>query len=139
AVSIGAVALMPVPASIDLRFSLSFPLELAAALIYAPHVAAAIAIVGSSDIREVRREIGVPKALFNRGQIAASVAGESALFHAIATLHSSWPRLGASVVAATLLGYLVNVILVALDFHLLSRERVLAILRQMHVGIFGEF
>src|SRR5439155_5452696 len=40
---------------------------------------------------------------------------------------------------ATLLGYVLNVALVAVDFHLQSREPVLQILRQMHFGIFGEF
>jgi len=84
AISIGVVDLMPVPASIDLKFSLSFPLQLAVALIYPVPVAAAVAIVGTSDMREIRREVSVAKALFNRAQIAASVAGESVLFHAVA-------------------------------------------------------
>jgi diguanylate cyclase (GGDEF)-like protein len=139
AASIGAVDLMPVPASIDLKFSLSFPLQLAAALIYPVPVAATVAFLGTSDMREVRREIPIGKALFNRAQIAASVAVESAVFHAWATLHSHWWDLFPSVLVATVVGYLLNVTVVAWVFHLESREPVTRVLRQMHVGIFGEF
>jgi diguanylate cyclase (GGDEF)-like protein len=139
AASIGCVDLMPVPASIDLKFSLSFPLQLAVALIYPMPVAGAVAFVGTSDIREVRREISINKALFNRAQIAASVAAESALFHRVASLHDPWYQLGLAVLGATLVGYLINVLVVAWDFHLESQKPALRILRQMHVGIFGEF
>jgi hypothetical protein len=139
ALSIGAVDLMPVPASIDLRFSLSFPLQLAVALIYPMAVAGPVAFVGTSDMRELRHEIPLAKALFNRAQIAASVAAESALFHSLASLHSPWYRLVAAVAAATAVGYALNVIVVAWDFHLESRQPTAAILRQMHLGIFGEF
>src|SRR5439155_2690338 len=73
AAAIGAVDLMPIPASIDLRFSLSFPLQLAVAIIYPTPVAVAVAFLGTSDAREYRREISIEKALFNRAQIALSV------------------------------------------------------------------
>src|SRR5438552_5507183 len=81
AAAIGAVDLMPIPASIDLRFSLSFPLQLAVAMIYPTPVAVAVAFVGTSDAREYRREISIEKALFNRAQIALSVGLEALLFH----------------------------------------------------------
>ena len=139
AVAISLVDLMPVPASIELRFSLSFPLQLAVALIYPTPIATAIALIGTSDMREIRREIPLAKAMFNRAQIAASVAAESFLFHSAATLRSSWPQVLAVVMSATVIGYLLNVALVALDFHLESRAPLSRILRQMHVGVFGEF
>ena len=40
---------------------------------------------------------------------------------------------------ATILGYSVNAILVAWYFHLESRRPLLRILKEMHVGVFGEF
>ena len=55
-VAIAVVDLMPVPTSVELNFSLSFPLQLAVALIYPPPVAAAIALLGTSDKRELARE-----------------------------------------------------------------------------------
>ena len=139
AVAIGAVDLLPVPASIDLKFSLSFPLQLAVALLYPTGVATAVAFAGTSDIREFRREISIEKALFNRAQIAASVGLESLLFHTSSSLDSHILQLAPAVASATVVGYLLNVLVVAWDFHLGSRKPVLEILRQMHVGIFGEF
>lgn len=139
AIAIGTVDLMPIPASIDLRFSLSFPLQLAVALIYPTPVAIAVALVGTSDAREYRREISIEKALFNRAQIALSVGLEALLFHATSSLSSPLYRLAPAVAMATLLGYLMNALAVAWDFHLERRQPFVAIIRQMHFGIFGEF
>src|SRR6266567_1605796 len=68
-VAIAVVDLIPVPTSSNLHFSMSFPLELAAALIYRPSVAAAIALLGTSDIREFHKDLSLLKALFIRSQI----------------------------------------------------------------------
>src|SRR5438034_9824787 len=71
ALSIALIDLLPVPADGNLHFSLSFPLQLAVALLYpAPAVAAAVTFVGSSDIRELKGKLPPLKALFIRSQIA---------------------------------------------------------------------
>ena len=139
-VAIAVVDLMPVPTSVELNFSLSFPLQLAVALIYPPPVAAAIALLGTSDKRELSRELPLAKSLFIRGQIAISVLIEGYVFHRVAgDLHASWALLGAGVLLATILGYTVNAMLVAWYFHLESRRPTLTIIKEMHVGVFGEF
>jgi diguanylate cyclase (GGDEF)-like protein len=139
-VAIAVVDLMPVPTSVELNFSLSFPLQLAVALIYPPPVAAAIALFGTSDKRELNKELPLAKSLFIRGQIAISVLVEGFVFHRIAgDLSASWMLLGGGVLLATILGYTVNAMLVAWYFHLESRRSVGAILKEMHVGVFGEF
>ncbi len=139
-VAIAVVDLMPVPTSVELNFSLSFPLQLAVALIYPPPVAAAIALLGTSDTRELTKELPLAKSLFIRGQIAISVLVEGFVFHRIAgDLTADWYWLGVGVLAATILGYAVNAILVAWYFHLESRRPLLRILREMHLGVFGEF
>ncbi len=138
--AIAVVDLMPVPTSVELNFSLSFPLQLAVALIYPPPVAAAIALLGTSDTRELNKEIPLAKSLFIRGQIAISVLLEGFVFHRLAgNLHADWYRLGIGVLVATVLGYSVNAILVAWYFHLESGNRLGRILKEMHVGVFGEF
>jgi diguanylate cyclase (GGDEF)-like protein len=137
--AIAVVDLLPVPTGMGLRFSLSFPLQLAVALIYPPAVAATVALLGTSDPRELRRELPLLKALFIRGQIAVSVIGESFLFHHFTTLGGRWWMVGPVVLLATVVGYVTNAWLVALYFHLESREKVLTILKEMHVGVFGEF
>ena len=138
-IAITLVDLLPVPTSVNMAFSLSFPLELSAALIYAPPVAALIAFAGAADMREVRGQLPPLKALFIRAQIAVSVVAESFVFHAIADLHSTWYVLIGAVLLAAALGYLTNTLLVAYYAHLQRGEPVRSILREMHVGVFGEF
>jgi diguanylate cyclase (GGDEF)-like protein len=137
------VDLLPIPTTIGLPFSLSFPLQLSVALIYPTPVAAAIAFLGSSDWRELRREIPLAQSLWNRAQIAWSVVFESVVFGSIASIaphhQSPWWGLGPAVLLAAIVGYSVNVLLVAWYFHLSTGEGTLAILRDMHVGVFGEF
>ncbi len=94
AAAVAVVDLLPIPASAEMAFSLSFPIELSAALVFSPEVAAAIAFLGAADRRELRRELPPLKALYIRGQIAWSVALESAAFHQLASLdHSRWYQL----------------------------------------------
>jgi diguanylate cyclase (GGDEF)-like protein len=139
AAAITIVDLLPVQGSADMAFSLSFPIELSAALVYPPPVAALIAFVGTADKREVKRELPLMKALYIRAQIAWSVALESMIFHDLASLHSRWYVMGLSVLIAALAGYSLNVLIVANYAHLQSGERLEDVVREMHVGVFGEF
>ena len=137
------VDLLPIPTSIGFPFSLSFPLQLSVALLYPTPVAASIAFLGASDWREFRREIPLMQGLWNRAQIAWSVVFESVVFESIATLGpkhpSPWWELGPAVLLAAIVGYSVNALLCAWYFHLRSGDRTIGILRDMHVGVFGEF
>jgi diguanylate cyclase (GGDEF)-like protein len=140
--AIAVVDLLSIDTSIGFPFSLSFPLQLSVALIYPTPVAGAVAFLGSSDWRELRREIPVMQSLFNRAQLAWSVIFESLVFNAMrieVQPRSPFPQLAAAVLLAAVVGYAVNVLLVAWYFHLRSGEHTLAILREMHVGVFGEF
>jgi diguanylate cyclase (GGDEF)-like protein len=144
---IGAIAivdLLPVEGSADTSFSLSFPIELSAALVYPPPVVALITLLGAADMRELKGEISPLKALYNRGQIAWSVALESYVFHQFGELGGGvadvqWWVVVPAVLAAALAGYMLNVLIVALYSRVQIKEPIAAIIRQMHVGIFGEF
>jgi diguanylate cyclase (GGDEF)-like protein len=140
AAAIAVVDLLPVPTSVSMAFSLSFPLELSVALLY-PNAAvpAVIAFLGASDQREFRREIPFMKALFIRSQIALAVSAEATVFHSLASLEAPWYVLGPTVLLAAVAGYSVNTLLVAYYFRLQSRRPLLGIIREMHVGVFGEF
>ena len=133
------VDLLPVRGSSDLGFSLSFPIGLAAALIYPPAVAAVIAFLGAADMREIRRELPLLKALYIRGQIAWSVALESLVFHGLASLDAPWWAMGVGVLFAAVAGYALNVLIVAFYFHVQTDRPIVDILRDMHVGVLGEF
>lgn len=144
AAAVTVAELMPVPTNTSMGFSLSFPLELSAALLFPTPLAAAIALVGSTDSRELRREIPPLKAIFIRSQIAISVAVESYIFklwvspEQITAEAHTWDLIFPTIMAAVG-GYLVNVLLVATYYHLQSGKSIRAILREMHEGVFGEF
>ena len=140
-VAIAIVDLLPVATSGRFEFSLSFPLELSAAVLYAdPMVAGLIALVGSFDRRELSRELPLLMALFIRAQIALAVMAESVAFHSFGNLtESAWYLVAAGVVLATVIGYSVNALLVAYYTRLQTGQPLITVLRDMHVGVFGEF
>jgi diguanylate cyclase (GGDEF)-like protein len=137
--AIAVVDLMPVPMAMSFDFSLSFPLELSVALLYPPPVAALIVLVGSADIRELRRDLPPLTAVFIRSQIALAVLAESRVFQGFADLDDRWFIVGPTVLLASVVGYTVNTMLVAEWQSLKSREPVESILHQMHSGVLGEF
>jgi diguanylate cyclase (GGDEF)-like protein len=143
--AITIVDLLPVKGNSDTSFSLSFPIELSAALIFPPAVVAMITLLGAADVREFRREVPPLKAVYNRSQVAWSVAFESFVFHLITTIDVEWSdvsqalTLVAAVLAAALAGYVVNVLIVAIYSRLQASDPLLQIIREMHVGVYGEF
>jgi signal transduction histidine kinase len=90
-VIVAALDLLPVRLWHGLVLVLSLPVLLAAAFLYPVGVAAGIAFVGSIDARELRHEISVAHALFNRSQVALSTASASIVFHSLHTELISWP------------------------------------------------
>ncbi len=138
--AIAAVDLLPVPTTVSsVDFSLSFPLELSVALLYPPPVAALIAFLGSSDPRELRRELPIMKAIFVRAQIAVAVVCESVVFEHFATLKSDWWLLGVAVLFAAVAGYVVNIFFVSVYAYFQDGDHPIEVIRQIHVGVFGEF
>lgn len=114
-VVVAVVDLLPIPASGGLVVSLSFPILVATSLLYEPAVAGLIALVGSSDIREFRRELSPIKALFGRAQMALAIVVGSAAFHSFATngIESAWTKASIGAMLATILCYSVNASIVA--------------------------
>jgi signal transduction histidine kinase len=126
------VDLIPVPGWGDLQLSLSFPILLGVAIVYSPTVAALVALVGSFDPRELRHDVSLLKAVFNRCQMAASILAGSALFHSFAHASSSWYRLLPAVLLAAIASYAVNTTLVAIDTSLDRSVSIGTVLRKMH-------
>jgi diguanylate cyclase (GGDEF)-like protein len=143
--AIAAVDLMPVPTTMsNVAFSLSFPIELSVALIYPVPVAALVALLGSSDQREFRGELPFLKALFIRAQIAGAVICESLVFKRVVPSwadigSASLPRVAIGVVLASIVGYSVNLAFVAVYGYFANGENPWRLVRQVHVGVFGEF
>ena len=100
-ITVAVVELLPVPFWRGLQMSMGFPILLATGFLYPPAIAGLVALIGSCDPREFKREVSVPTALFNRAQVAISVLGGSLVFHQVATIRSSVPWVLAGAVAAT--------------------------------------
>ena len=74
------VDLIPLPAWEDIELSLSFPILIGVAMLFTPVMAGAIALIGTSDPRELRGQVGISRALWNRSQMALAVVAGSAIF-----------------------------------------------------------
>ena len=141
---VAVVVLLPVPAWRGLTISLDFPLLMMVAMLYAPVAAALTALVGSTDPREIKGEIGPLQAVFNRCQVAISVLAASSVYHAIA---GTYPRglVGnafegiLAAMAASVADYLVNSGTVTIYVSIKTALRPAAVIRELRIGRLSEF
>jgi signal transduction histidine kinase len=133
-VLIAAIDMLPVPAWHGVQLLLDFPLLVAVAMLYGPGAAGLALLLASVDPRELKREVGILRALFNRSQMAASAITASAIFHALGDVRSGLPKLALAVAPAVVAAYLVNIGLVAVGASLLYREPLRRVLRQLRIG-----
>jgi signal transduction histidine kinase len=129
---IAVVELIPIPAWQTVELSLSFPIMVAVAMLYNPPVAGAIAWLGACDLREFRREIPLMRGIWNRSQMALSVVAGSWVFHLFASASDSWFRLVSGALAAALVAYAINTLLVAMHAALEHDLTVPQVLIKMH-------
>src|SRR5262249_10508269 len=123
-------------------------IELSVAMLFPVPVAGLIALLGTSDNREFRGELPFFKGLFIRTQVAAAALCESIVFH---HLYPQWWRLGESgynadvrqvavaVVCASVVGYVINILFVAVYNYFWLGESPMKFIREVHAGVFGEF
>jgi signal transduction histidine kinase len=144
AVLVAGVELLPVATWRGLTLSVGFPLLMMIAILYPPGAAGAIAFLGASDPRELRREVSVTTALFNRSQVALSVMAAGAVFHVFQQPltpldQTPVPVLVFAAALAAVADYLVNAGLVAtfmsLKLHMPFQQTV----RQLTIGGGREF
>jgi len=139
-VTIALVELIPVPMWRGTTISMGFPLLMVVAFLYEPSAAAAAAFLAASDPREIRREIGLLRALFNRSQVALAVGASSAVFHTFASVDSSPPvELLAAAALAAIVDYIVNSTLVCLAASIHFWMSPMRVIRQLRVGRLSEF
>ena len=143
---IAAIELMPVPAWRGVTISVGFPLLVMLAILYPPGAAVVLTFLGSSDPREIKREVSVGLALFNRSQVALAVMAASAVFHALVDMppgsmlvEMSPFLLVAAAALAAVADYLVNGSLVAVYMSTKLRMRPWRVIQQMRAGNLREF
>lgn len=109
---VAAVDLLPVPTWRGVQVGMGFPLLMAVALLYPPGIAAAVALLGSSDPRELKGEVTVLRALFNRSQVALAVLAASSILHAHTSVAESLVLILPVALLASTVDYAVNATLV---------------------------
>jgi signal transduction histidine kinase len=137
---IALVELIPVPVWRGVHISMGFPLMMVVAFLYPPEAAAAAALLAASDPRELRHEVGLLRALFNRCQVALAVGSASIIFHALADveLSSAW-RLIAAAGLASIADYVVNTTLVCIAASIHFWMNPLRVIRELKVGRLSEY
>jgi signal transduction histidine kinase len=136
-VVLSLVDLLPVATWRDVQMLMDFPLIIALALRFPPGVAAFAVLIGSVDPRELKREIGPLRALFNRCQIAASCLGAALVFRELLGVYDRLPRFHVIVgpaLVAIVAGYLINVSIVSIGASLLYREPVRRVVKRLRIG-----
>jgi signal transduction histidine kinase len=137
---VALVELIPVPMWRGTHISMGFPLLMVVAFLFPSGIAASAAFLAASDPRELRREVGLLRALFNRCQVALAVGAASIIFRAFASVETSSTveLLGAASLAAVA-DYVVNATLVTFGASFLYRMHPLRVVRQLRVGRLSEF
>ena len=128
---VAAVDMIPVRVWGSVTVSMSFPVALAAGMIFSPAEAALIAFVGSFDPRELSRHVSLAKSIFNRSQVAASVMAGAVVFHALGGTITEWPGVLVPGVVALLIDAGVNFLLVASAVAMEDRLAPRGVLRKM--------
>jgi signal transduction histidine kinase len=137
---IGLVELIPVPVWRGVHIGLGFPLMMVIAFMYEPQAAAAAALLAASDPRELKREVGLLRALFNRCQVALAVGSASLIFHELANLDtSSAIQLIAAAGLASIADYVVNTTLVCVAASIHFWMNPLRVIRELKVGRLTEY
>jgi signal transduction histidine kinase len=133
-VAVAVADLLPVRLWHDLTLALSLPILLAAAFLYPPEVVAAIALLGSTDPRELRHQVSIAKSLFNRSQVAASAAAASTVFHVFHVGLDEWPLVIAVAMLAVAADVLVNWTFVYLALQAMDRPSLRSVLANLSAG-----
>jgi signal transduction histidine kinase len=120
---VSATDLFPVTLWRNVIMSLSLPIVLAAAFLLRPETVGLLALIASGDPREIKGEVSLGHAVFNRTQIAASASLAAITFHALGGEVGVWPYfLGAGLVAVGV-DVVVNVLLVVAASRLYEEQR----------------
>jgi signal transduction histidine kinase len=118
---VAAVDLLPIRVWKSVSVSMSFPVTLAAGMLFLPTEAALVCFLGSFDPRELKGEVSLAKSIFNRSQVAISVMAGSALFHAMGGSALAWPAVLFPGLGALLLDAATNAILVVMAISIQDR------------------
>ncbi len=142
-----AVELIPVPLWRGTIISMGFPLLMVVAFLYPPAAAGAAAFLAASDPRELKGEVGILRALFNRSTIGLAIWAASGVFHLFVpveelvqdTLRTDWWILILAAVLAAVVDYLVNFGFISIVASLHYGTNPMRVIRELRIGRLSEF
>jgi len=133
AVFVAIAGFVPLSSGRGPSLAMDLPLLLAAAFVFGPLISGMIALLGTVDIREVRREISWSRALWNRSQTSISVMCASAAFGELADL-GEWPLTPLVALMALGVDVTVNYAIVAYGTSLRTGRPITESIRDMRFG-----
>jgi signal transduction histidine kinase len=113
----------------DFSFAMSMPISLASAIVLDPWQAGVVAALGSLDSREVRAEVPLARALFNRAEVGLSVLLAAMAFRVVGG-EAEWPVLLWPSMVAGVVDLAVNTALVAAPVAWLHRSSIAEVVRR---------
>lgn len=114
--------------------SFSLPILLAAAFLFPPELVGLLALVASTDPREIRGTVSLGHAVFNRTQVAASASLAAATFGAVGGRVGEWPFFLVAALVAVAVDVTINVILVLVASRLREKQPAREIFGKMTFG-----
>jgi signal transduction histidine kinase len=131
---VSAAGLIPVPSGRGVYLGLDLPLVLGAGFVFGPISAGLVALLGVLDIRELRREVRVGRAMFNRAQVSLSAMVGSWAFHATGGALDSLTQALLPGLVAILADAVLNYSLVSVYWRIKSQRPLLSVVRDMRLG-----
>jgi signal transduction histidine kinase len=111
---------------------MSLPVTIAAGMVLSPIEAAFIAFVAALDPREFRGEVGFARGLYNRSQVAVSVALASIVFQELNGNVLVWPEVLLVGLAALAVDWAVNTVLIFVPLARIIHVPATEIVRRVH-------
>lgn len=130
-VAIGLAELLSVPVWGSVILTMSLPIVLAAGMVLEPVEVAPLAFLGSVDVRELRGEVGVTRALYNRAQVMLSVVAASALFHSLNADFDVWPHILLATGLVVVVDFVVNAFFVAMPICIHTALPLIGVVRRI--------
>jgi signal transduction histidine kinase len=136
---VGSASLVPLTSQAGPALVMDLPILLGAGFVFGPVFAGLVGLIGCVDIRELRREVSVPRALLNRAQISLSAMAAALVFHGVRGHLGIWPWAAFAGLLALAADCAVNYTLVALATSIMSKRSVRNVLREMSLGSIWTF
>jgi signal transduction histidine kinase len=135
---VALAGLVPLGSGRSPSLAMDLPILLAAAYALGPFAAGLVALVGAFDIRELRREISLMRALWNRSQTSLSVVCASVVFGLFGGL-GDWPLTPLIALLALAADAAVNYLIVGYGSSLRTQSPFLSSVRSMRIGSLSSF